>query len=323
MWARLPKVKFSNGFEIPVIGLGTYLTKGEAGVKTIKQAIDIGYRHIDTAYRFGNEREVGRAVNEKMGEGYISRENLFISTKLWSSFHAPEHVAEAFKISLKNLKLSYVDLYLMHMPMALPFRGFEQSDLVTYDQAGKVVGSNIDFCDTWKIMEGLVNGGRVRSLGVSNFNIEQLKRLMDCANVKPVVNQVEVNPGFSQKPLIKFCKENDIAVIAYSPLGRVNRPDSYSRVTADVLQNPEVIDIAEKYEKKPTQVVLRYLIQLGTIPIPMASNRAETVENIDIFDFALTPEEMSLMEKFDNGRRAVPLKQYSHLSEFPFKSEEI
>ncbi|XP_062710835.1 1,5-anhydro-D-fructose reductase isoform X1 [Aedes albopictus] len=259
MWASVPRVKFFNGFEIPLIGLGTYLTKGEEGVRAIKQAIDIGYRHIDTAYRYGNECEVGRALNEKISEGFITREDLFVTTKLWNSFHAPMLVPEAFQRSLQNLQLEYVDLYLMHMPMGLAFRGFREQDLITYDKSGKVAFSNVDFCDTWKAMEDLVRGGQVRSIGVSNFNCEQLSRLLSKANIKPVTNQVECNPGFTQKPLIQFCRHHGITVTAFSPMGRVDRSDSSCRVTADVLQHPQVAAIGAKYGKTPGQVVLRYL----------------------------------------------------------------
>ncbi|XP_062548383.1 1,5-anhydro-D-fructose reductase-like [Armigeres subalbatus] len=323
MWALMPRVRFYNGFEVPLVGLGTYLTRGEEGVKSIKQAIDIGYRHIDTAYRYGNEREVGRAVNEKISEGFITREDLFVTTKLWNSFHAPEHVAEAFHRSLNNLKMDYVDLYLMHMPMGLAFRGFQEQDLITYDSTGKVAFSEVDFCDTWRAMEELVRGGKVRSIGVSNFNCEQLSLLLSVASIKPVTNQVECNPGFTQKPLIQFCQRHDITVTAFSPMGRADRSDSSCRVTADVLQHPKVAAIGAKYGKTPGQIVLRYLIDIGTIPIPKPSNRAEMVQNIDVFDFALTTDEIALMDRFEGGKRAVPLKYYSHHRYYPFKCGEI
>ncbi|XP_065092333.1 1,5-anhydro-D-fructose reductase-like [Ochlerotatus camptorhynchus] len=323
MWTRVPRVKFSNGFDIPLIGLGTYLTRGEEGVKSIKQAIDIGYRHIDTAYRYGNECEVGQAVNEKIREGFVAREDLFITTKLWNSFHAPQHVAEAFKRSMEKLNLDYVDLYLMHMPMGLGFRGFQEQDLIAYDSSGKVICSDVDFCDTWKAMEELVHSGKVRSIGVSNFNSEQLQRLLSSASIKPATNQVECNPGFTQKRLIQFCRHLGITVTAFSPMGRVDRCDSSSRVTADVLLHPNVTAIGAKYGKTTAQIVLRYLIEIGTIPIPKPSNRAETLQNIDIFDFRLTPDEVALMDQFDDGKRAVPLKYYSHHRDYPFGREEI
>ncbi|XP_058453148.1 1,5-anhydro-D-fructose reductase-like [Malaya genurostris] len=319
MWAKVPRVKLLSGYEIPLIGLGTYLTKGEAGVKAIKEAIDIGYRHIDTAYRYGNERDVGRAVREKLEEGYVKREDLFITTKLWNTFHHPEHVEEAFHRSLNNLNLNYVDLYLMHMPMGLVFRGFKEQDLVSYDSSGKVECSDVDYCDTWKAMEKLIHSGKVRSIGVSNFNSNQLERLLSIASIRPVTNQIECNPGFTQKSLIEFCRSLDITVTAFSPMGRANRSDSSNQVTANVLTDPEVATIGAKYGKTNAQIVLRYLIDSGTIPVPKPSNRTEMLQNIDIFDFRLTPEDSALMDRFDNGKRAVPLKYYSHHRDYPFE----
>ncbi|XP_055549594.1 1,5-anhydro-D-fructose reductase-like [Wyeomyia smithii] len=321
MWASVPRVKFFNGYEIPLIGLGTYLTKGEEGVKSIKEAIDIGYRHIDTAYRYGNEAEIGRAVRDKLAEGFVRREDLFITTKLWNSFHSPEHVEQAFHRSLVNLSLDYVDLYLMHMPMGLQFRGFQQENLISYDSAGKVLCSEVDFCDTWKAMEQLVRTGKVRSIGVSNFNCSQLERLLSVSSIQPATNQVECNPGFTQKALIEFCQKHNITVTAFSPMGRANRSDSSSQVTASILTDPNVTALGTKYGKSNAQIVLRYLIDIGTIPIPKPSNRAETLENIDIFDFRLTAAELALMDRFDNGKRAVPLKYYSHHRDYPFRED--
>ncbi|XP_055639798.1 1,5-anhydro-D-fructose reductase-like [Toxorhynchites rutilus septentrionalis] len=321
MWARVPRVKFFNGFEIPLIGLGTYLTSGEQGVRSIKEAIDIGYRHIDTAHQYGNECEVGRAVKDKIDEGFVRREDLFITTKLWNTFHKPEHVSQAFGRSLARLQLDYVDLYLMHMPMALGFRGYEQQDLISYDNSGKIVCSDVDYCDTWKAMEQLVCSGRVRSIGLSNFNQPQLERLLSVASIKPVTNQVECNPGFTQRPLIEFCRGLDITVTAFSPMGRANRCDSSCHVTAGVLTDARVAAIGAKYGKSNAQIVLRYLIDIGTTPIPKPSNRAETLENIDIFDFELTAEEIALLGRFDTGERAVPLKYYSHHREYPFRED--
>uniref|UniRef100_A0A1Q3FWT7 Putative aldo/keto reductase family n=1 Tax=Culex tarsalis TaxID=7177 RepID=A0A1Q3FWT7_CULTA len=322
MWSMVPRVTFANGCQIPQIGLGTYLTRGEEGIRAIKQAIDIGYRHIDTAYRYGNEREVGQAVRDKIAEGFIAREDLFITTKLWNSFHSPRHVAEAFGRSLANLKLEYVDLYLMHMPMALAFRGFGEADLIPYDTQGKVACSEVNFCDTWRAMEQLVRTGQVRSIGVSNFNRTQLRRLLAEATIRPVTNQVECNPGFNQKPLIEFCRAEDITVTAFSPMGRANRSDSSCGVTANVLTDARVARIGAKYGKSNAQIVLRYLIDIGTIPIPKPCNRAETLENIDIFDFQLTADEIGLMDGFANGKRAVPLKYYSHHRDYPFGNED-
>lgn len=324
MWARIPRVKFTDGFSCPVIGLGTNQAHGAEGVNSIKQAINIGYRHIDTAYSYGSEREVGQAIKEKMNEGYVAREHLFITTKLWSSFHAPQHVAPAFERSMKNLGLEYVDLYLMHMPMGLAFRGYEEQDLIAY--TGKVLCSDVDFCDTWKAMEELVMSGRVHSIGVSNFNCTQLERLLSSASIKPVINQVECNPDFNQKPLIQFCRNLGIAVSAYSTFGRIgliDSSDSSYQWTAKVLLHPEVTAIAASYEKTPAQIVLRYLMDIGTVPLPRPVNRTEMIQDIDIFDFMLTPDEVAMIDQLNKGKRAEPLAQYNHHRDYPFERDEV
>lgn len=184
--------------------------------------------------------------------------------QLWNSFHKPEHVRQAFGLSLARLNLDYVDLYLMHMPMALAFRGFEEQDLISYDNRGKIACSEVDFCDTWEAMEQLVCSGKVRSIGVSNFNKTQLERLLSTASIKPVTNQVECNPGFTQRTLIEFCRGLDITVTAFSPMGRANRSDSSSRVTASVLTDDTVTAIGAKYGKSNAQIVLRYLVSVSS-----------------------------------------------------------
>ncbi|XP_052871893.1 aldo-keto reductase family 1 member B1 isoform X1 [Anopheles cruzii] len=318
----VPMVKLNNGREMPALGLGTWLSKEGEGVAALKTAIDAGYRHIDTAYFYQNETEVGQAVRDKIAEGVVQREDMFITTKLWNTFHDPSHVEEAFRRSLENLNLDYIDLYLMHTPMSYRFKGWFADDLMPYDADGKLELTEVDFVATWKAMEKLLKTGKVRSLGVSNFNSEQIARLLAECEIKPVTNQVECNPGLNQRKLTAFCKERDVTITAYSPLGR---PNYYEKdpenVPKPALDDPRVAEIAKKYGKTPGQVVLRYLFELGTIPIPKSANEARLRQNINIFDFKLTKEEMAVMDTFHTGKRSVPFSLCVKSKYFPFNIE--
>ncbi|XP_058054618.1 1,5-anhydro-D-fructose reductase-like [Anopheles bellator] len=319
--ATVPMVKLNNGREMPALGLGTWMSKEGEGVAALKTAIDAGYRHIDTAFFYQNEKEVGHAVRSKIAEGVVQREDMFITTKLWNTFHDPSHVEEAFKRSLENLNLEYIDLYLMHTPMSYRFKGWFADDLMPYAD-GKLELTEVDFVETWKAMEKLLKTGKVRSLGVSNFNSEQIARLLAECKIKPVTNQVECNPGLNQRKLTAFCKERDVTITAYSPLGR---PNYYEKdpenVPKPALDDPRVAEIAKKYGKTPGQVVLRYLFELGTIPIPKSANEARLRQNIDIFDFKLTEQEIAVMDTFHTGKRSVPFSLCVNSKYFPFNIE--
>lgn len=206
--------------------------------------------------------------------------------------------------SLENFGLDYVDLYLIHTPIGYEYR--EPEELLPKDSDGKLAFSDVDYLETWKAMEKLVDLGLTKSIGVSNFNSEQITRILENCRIKPVTNQVECSATLNQKKLTAFCKERDITLTAYSPL---TRPHSYA---ADPnLPKPPLLDervkkIGEKYGKTPAQVVLRYLVQLGVIPIPKSSNEGRIKENINIFDFELNSEEVALMDTFHTGQRSVP-----------------
>uniref|UniRef100_A0A2M3ZB15 Putative aldo/keto reductase family n=1 Tax=Anopheles braziliensis TaxID=58242 RepID=A0A2M3ZB15_9DIPT len=318
----VPKVKLNNGTEMPLLGLGTWLSKEGEGVTALKSAIDAGYRHIDTAYFYQNEKEVGQAVREKIADGVVERKDMFITTKLWNTFHQPEYVEQAFQRSLENLNLEYIDLYLMHTPMSYRFKGWSADDLMPYDADGKLELTEVDYLDTWKAMEKLLKTGKVRAIGVSNFNSEQIARLLAECEIKPVTNQVECSPGLNQRKLTAFCKERDITITAYSPLGR---PNYYEKDPANVpkpaLDDPRVAEIGAKYGKTPGQVILRYLVELGTIPIPKSANEERIRQNIDIFDFQLTEDEIAVMDTFHTGKRSVPFSLCVTSKYFPFNIE--
>uniref|UniRef100_A0A0A9YKG6 Aldo-keto reductase family 1 member B10 n=1 Tax=Lygus hesperus TaxID=30085 RepID=A0A0A9YKG6_LYGHE len=195
------RVKFNNGYECPVIGLGTARSLGDEGYEAVKCAIDVGYRHIDCAHLYKNEKDVGRAIAEKIKDGTVKRSDLFITGKLWNSFHRVDMVKPALERTLSDLGLEYLDLYLIHWPMA--FKDGWELNLLGDD--GRVPYSTAEFTDTWKAMESLVNEGKIRSIGVSNFNKEQIERILEVAEIKPATNQVECHPYLNQERLLKYC----------------------------------------------------------------------------------------------------------------------
>ncbi|XP_053684644.1 aldo-keto reductase family 1 member A1-A-like [Sabethes cyaneus] len=310
----VPTVSLGNEYNIPGLGYGTYLAKQDQGIDLVKKAIDAGYRHIDTAFLYENEVEVGEAIRAKIAEGVVKREDMFVTSKLWNTFHRPEHVAEAFRRSFDMLDIAYVDLYLMHSPMGLQFQGYEHSDMHPKDADGQPPFDDIDYVETWKSMEKLVGDGKVRSIGLSNFNSEQITRILEIAEIKPVTNQIEVNPGCNQKRLIEFCRARGITVTAFGPMGRPHR-STYGNKSA--LGDSRVIEIGQKYRKTDGQVILRYLIQLGTIPIPYSTKEERIRQNIDVFDFTLTDAEMQYMDTFQSERTLPfpPLKKHKY---YPF-----
>ncbi|XP_055704883.1 aldo-keto reductase family 1 member B1-like [Phlebotomus papatasi] len=312
-------VTLRNGQKMPQLGLGTYLAlEGECEEAT-KYAIDIGYRHLDTAYSYNNEKEVGKAVIAKVAEGKVKREDIFLVTKLSNIHHEPEHVERACRKSLANLGLDYIDLYLMHTPMAFEFHGDE--DTAPKNSAGEILSSTTDYLDTWRAMEPLVEKGLVRSIGVSNFNSAQLTRLLANCKIKPVSNQVECNPGINQGPLRNFCAKNDIALIAYSPLGRPHYAAKDPNFPRPALLDDRVISMGKKYNKSPGQIILRFLVQLGATPVPKSSNKERMKDNLNIFDFELSTEDIRVLESFNTGERTCPFTANKTHVYFPFHDE--
>ncbi|KAK7603225.1 hypothetical protein V9T40_003224 [Parthenolecanium corni] len=290
------KLKLNNGFEIPAFGLGTYAGKEIKDV--IKLSIDLGYRLIDTAFVYANEKEIGEGIAEKIKDGTVKREDLFIVTKLWNTRHKPEDVVPAMKRSLSSLGLDYVDLYLMHWPFAteLPtdeFKIFEN-----------IAEEDIPFEDTWKEMEKCVKLGYTRSIGLSNFNSVQVDRILKISEIKPVVNQVECNPYLSQEKLKQFCQERGILLMAYSPFYAPSR-EIPSDKDLNLFEEPLIKEIAGKYEKTTGQVILRYLTQSGVIPIPKSDNPERLKQNISIFDFTLTAEDFEKMRSINKNIRCT------------------
>ncbi|XP_008200953.2 aldo-keto reductase family 1 member B1 [Tribolium castaneum] len=298
-------LKLNNGLEIPVVGLGTYKSgKGEVK-RAVSDAIDAGYRHFDCAWFYGNEDEVGVALNEKIKQGVVKREDLFVTSKLWNNFHARDKVVPMCKETLSSLKLSYIDLYLVHWPF-----GFKESASLWPINEGEAAFSDIDYLETWQGMEECVRLGLTKSIGVSNFNEEQIERLIKNCKIKPVVNQVEVNPNLNQKKLIDFCKKHDIVVTGYCPLGRSEYAGTPGFPEPTIF-DPKVIEMGKKYKKTPAQIVLNYLVSLGISVVPKSVTKSRIIENIDIFDFKLDAGDVAYLDSCNKNQRVCPLSEFS------------
>ncbi|XP_052745664.1 aldo-keto reductase family 1 member B1-like isoform X1 [Bicyclus anynana] len=318
MALKTPYVKLANGYECPILGLGTWKSKPGEVVQAVKDAIDIGYRHIDCAFVYGNEPEVGEAISAKIAEGVVKREDLFITSKLWNTFHRPDLVRGALLKTLQNLKLDYLDLYLIHWPQAYK----EEGELFPADADGKIQFSDVDYLDTWRALEPLAREGLARSLGLSNFNSKQVERVLQAASVKPVVNQVECHPYLNQKRLQEFCEARGIKLTAYSPLGSPDRPWAKPG-EPQLMDDPKLQTLAARLGKTVAQILIRYQIERGIIVIPKSVTRSRILSNYQVLDFALAPEDVTLIDSFHCNGRLVPMTASLGHKYHPFENDEF
>lgn len=263
---QVPKIKLNDGWEIPQLGYGVFQIEQKDAVAAVSKALATGYRHIDTAEMYGNEKEVGKAVRQSG----IERNEIFITSKLNNGFHKPDDARQAFNETLSKLSVSYIDLFLIHWPLPVLYGG--------------------DFVTTWKVLEEFQKESRARSIGVSNFQVKHLEKLAGESTVKPAVNQIEVQPYFQNRQVAAYCQAHDIAVEAWSPIAQ-----------GDVLADEIIAGIAKEIGKTEAQTVLRWHIQKGHIIFPKSVTPSRIKQNFQIFDFELNDEQIQQIDKLDKG----------------------
>lgn len=264
-------IKLNNDVEMPGVGLGVFQVENDATVEIVKNAIEAGYRSIDTAAIYGNEAGVGEGIKLALASTGLKREDLFITSKVWNSGLSYAETVIAYEESLQNLGLDYLDLYLIHWP-----------------------GKN-KYAESWRALEDLYKEGKIKAIGVCNFNISHLQDLLKTARVIPVINQVEFHPRLQQLALRSFCKEHNIQLEAWAPL-----------MQGGLLEDQIIAKIAEKYGKSNSQVILRWDIQNGVVTIPKSVRKERMTQNADIFDFNLTDEELEVLNAMNLDKRVGP-----------------
>ncbi|XP_049882817.1 aldo-keto reductase AKR2E4-like [Pectinophora gossypiella] len=313
--ALAPTIKLNDGRETPLIAFGTWLGNSSQGrvkpqynetEQAVLWAIDAGYRHVDTAMIYMVEDQVGRAINAKIDQGVITREDIFVTTKLWNDQHARDAVVPALRASLARLNLDYVDLYLIHWPVGQFANG-------TFDST--------DYLDTWRGMVEAKQLGLTRSIGVSNFNQHMLDRILNSGLERPAVNQIEINLNLQQPKLLEYCKQQNITVMAYTPFGSLFPTKATPDAPPPRVDDPVLVEMAGRYNKTVPQVALRYLIELGVIPIPKSLTKSRIEQNFQVFDFTLKEQDKDVLKKYDTGYRTVlQLKWFDH-PYYPFEKD--
>lgn len=260
-------IRLNNGVEIPILGFGTYLIKpGKQAYEAVRYALDVGYRHIDTASMYANEESIGLAIKDSG----IPREEIFVTTKVWNTEQGYEESISAFYKSLKKLNTGYIDLYLIHWPQAKTRM------------------------ETWRALIKLYDDKKVRAIGVSNYTIHHMEEVMHKSPFKPLVNQVEFSPYLYQKDLQTYCRRRKIIIEAYTPLVRGKK-----------LNEPKLVELAKKYGKSPAQILIRWAIQVGTVVLPKSKTPGRIKENSEVFDFEISEDDMDYMETFNEGFRVA------------------
>lgn len=282
----------NNGVQIPALGFGVFQTSPEDTIAAVTTALEDGYRLIDTAAAYGNEREVGEAIR-RSGMG---RSEIFIETKLWISDYGAEKAQIGFDASLRRLGVDYVDVYLLHQPAPAEFE---------------------DTIAAYQVAEKMLQAGQARAIGVSNFSPDHVRRLMGAASIVPAVNQVEVHPYFTNATVQAAGKTLGILTQAWSPIGGIHRYRPPDAGDADVLKNPVITDLAAKYGKTAAQVVLRWHLDQGRSALPKSVTPSRIAQNIDVFDFTLEPGELTAIDALDTGLRGGPDPELLNTRTFP------
>jgi len=297
----MDRFDFGNGGTMPAFGLGTW--KAEPGVvgDAVREAIRIGYRHIDCAPIYGNQAEIGHALAAAISDGEVQRRDLWITSKLWNSDHARADILPALERTLSDLRLEYLDLFLIHWPVSLKAG-------VTFPRSGDdyLTDAEAPLNQTWAGMEQLVSRGLCRNIGVSNFGRGRIAKLLDSATIRPAVNQVECHPFLAQNDLLAWCREQDIVLTAYSPLGSADRADMLRKPDEPKLfEDATVIHVAEKYGLSAAQVLIAWALQRGTSVIPKSSNPQRLRQNFASSEAELGAADLASIDRLDRGYRYI------------------
>jgi alcohol dehydrogenase (NADP+) len=291
--------QLNNGRPIPLLGFGTWKSAPNQVKEAVVEAIKVGYRHIDCAHVYGNESEVGDALKECIESGLCQREDLFITSKLWNTMHSPEDVMPALMQTLANLKQEYVDMYLIHWPVATKtFMPSQPSDFIAPDE--------LPIDTTWEAMENCFDSGKAKGIGVSNFSIKKLEDMLAKCRIPPAVCQVERHPYLNQNGLLEYCKGKGIHVTGYSGLGSFDRPITLKAVNEPVLLNDPVIgEIAEEHIATPAQILLNWAIRTGTSTIPKSVKPHRILENFECLSIKLSDENVQAINSMNKNYRYV------------------
>lgn len=304
-----PALTLSDGGQFPAVGLGLWKIPKAQAPGLVKEAIRAGFRHLDCACDYGNETEVGVGLAAALREGLCRREDMWVTSKLWNTYHEPKHVRAACERSLRDLQLDVLDLYLVHFPIALAFVPFEVRYPPEWFHDPKAARPalkpiHVPYAETWAAMEELQRAGLVKRIGVCNLNISMLREVLGSCSIRPVVHQIELHPYLAQPRQLRFCQQEKIAVTAFSPLGAPSYlPLGMAKPEENVLVDPVLTGIAAAHGKTPAQIVLRWGVQRGCSVIPKTQTPARFAENLALFDFTLTAVEMTAIDALDRHRR--------------------
>lgn len=302
-------IPLANGDQLPAVGLGLWKIDNAQTADMVYAAIQAGYRHLDAACDYGNEREAGKGIRRALADGLCTREDLWVTSKLWNTYHHAPHVRPALERSLEDLGLDYLDLYLVHFPIALRFVPFEERYPPgwLFDPAAaapRMEPETVSLAETWSAMEQLPPAGLVKHIGISNFNCGLIRELLSTASIRPSVLQVESHPYLVQSKLLRYCQQERIALTAFSPLGAGSYvPLGMAEASESVMEQPVVQEIAGATGKTPAQVVLRWGVQRGTAIVPKTSQVHRLAENLALFDFELSSEQMEAISALDRNQR--------------------
>jgi alcohol dehydrogenase (NADP+) len=293
--------RFANGDAMPLLGLGTWLSQPGEVSSAVQHAIRTGYRHIDCAAIYENEPEIGGALSAVINQGAVSRDALWITSKLWNNAHAAEDVRPALEKTLSDLRLEYLDLYLVHWPVAL------RRDVVFPRTAQEMVPlDRVPLAGTWAAMEAAVDAGLCRHIGVSNFSVAKLKALQEDARIPPEVNQIELHPYLQQPAMLDFCRTHGVHLTAYSPLGAPGRPAGLKAADEPMLlEDPAILAIAERHHATPGQVLIAWALHRETSVVPKSVHPPRIEQNLAAADLGLTDEDMAEMAALDRHRRYI------------------